>query len=141
MSLRSLLVVLGVVAGLTVGAGRAHAGKGVKKNQGEERHTHGVVVSVDHEKGGHGHIVVKVHHHKKKKGQTVAQGSKAHEHKFSVGKGTRFEVVSGKEHHAVHFDAVKKGEHVVIAHKAGSQHAADVVIHRHGGKKATTAKK
>jgi hypothetical protein len=128
MKPRNLLVVVGLVVGLSAGAPSAHAGKGVKKKG--EHVVHGTVVHVEHKGEHHGEITVKVHHHKKKNGQPAHR----HEHKFAVQQNTHFFVRHGKEEHAARFAAVKKGEHVAI--RAKEHHAEQVVIHRHAHKTA-----
>jgi hypothetical protein len=122
------------IVGLTAGVSTAQAAKGVKKN-GDHWH-HGVVVAVEHDKGGSGSITIKTHHHKKKKAGTTptVKGTKhKHEHKFAVSPGTKFTTVHHKVHKPASFSAVHKGEHVHILSKG---HVAEkVAIHHHHHKK------
>jgi hypothetical protein len=145
--MRTMLTVGAIVVGLlAAGASPVFAAKGVKKN-GEQK-VHGVVVSVHHHdakagsanSGHEGEITIKVHSHKKK-GQAAAKGGKkagSKTERFTVGKETKFEVSSGKQHHAGSFADVKPGEHVTIEHKG--HHAEKVTIHHQSSKKKPPAK-
>ena len=124
MNFRKLLIVLGVVFGLTMGASEAQAAKGVKKKGGGEHHHHGVVTHVDHKSG---HFTIKTHHHgKKKKSSTAAKGT-IHHHKFTVTSNTKFTVAHKKNKKPGSFTSLHAGEHVSVAAHKG--HADHVTIH------------
>jgi hypothetical protein len=141
-SMRTMLMVGALVMGLVaVGASPAFAAKGVKKN-GEQK-VHGIVVEVHHDakagsgnSAGHeGEIAIKVH---TKKGKSGGKNAASKTERFTVGKETKFEAITGKQHQAATFADVKPGEHVVIEHKG--QHADKVTIHHHSAKKKPATK-
>ena len=140
MKMRTALLVLGVVFGLTVGASSAQAAKGVKKkaNGNGEHHHHGKVISVDHKAG---HFTIAVHHHsKKKKGTTAtATPTKVQHIKFNVTNSSKFFVSQNKNKTPSSFSALKVGEHVGVASK--NHHADTVVIHKQTKPKKKNNKK
>jgi hypothetical protein len=129
------LALLAVAAALTLGAGNAQAGKGVKKNG--EHALKGVVVSVQPGKDG---LSFTIKTHGKKGGKGAGKAAKAGGKAAKGGQmvtihvtaQTQFEVVHKKQMRAATAAALKPGEHVVVE---GGHTAKKVIIH-HGGKKA-----
>jgi hypothetical protein len=118
--------VLGAVLMFGVCATPAPAAKGVKKTG--EHHVRGTVVSVTHDKKGHGTLTVRVTHHKHKKGQTALQ--KHANHTFTLNHHTH---VHGASKGRTGLAALHTGEHVTVA--AHHHHADQVTIHHHHKKK------
>ena len=133
MNLRKLLVAMGVVFGLLIGASEAQAAKGVKK-KATEHHHRGVVTHVDHKSG---HFTIKSHHHSKKKKGATAKGT-IHHHKYTVTSNTKFTIAHKKNKKPGTFANLHHGEHVTVASHKG--HADHVTIH-HKPKKSVKKKK
>jgi hypothetical protein len=113
------LAVVGLVAGLTAGAGVS----GAQPAKAHHHNVHGVVDEVHHK---HHTFTVRVHHAK-----TAKHAAHTSERKFHVNQHTIIEV-DGKHHHHVHFKALHHGEHVVVHTAAGHPHLATrIEIHRH----------
>jgi hypothetical protein len=139
--MRALLTSTALLIGfLALGVSPAQAAKGVKKKPASNgvQVVHGVVTQVHHDKAkssaGHlGEITIKTTHHKKK-GKSASSGGKSasHTHKFSVGSGTKFEQIHGKQVTPAHFAAIHAGEHVAITAKGN--HAELVAIQHHAKK-------
>jgi hypothetical protein len=123
------IALAGLIVALSLGAGSAQAGKGVKKSQ-KEHTVHGVVVLVEHLKNHQGVIEIKTHHHKKK---TARKPGQTHLHRFTVGSDTQFFTMHKLLETPASFASVHKGDHVAILAK--NHHAERVLIHHHHHKK------
>ena len=132
-----ILTVLGLGAAFLSGTDSAQAGRtfmtaGFRSTGASSSHTvRGVVVHVQHHKGGSGaSITVKIHHRHK---TSVASSSAARtsERVFRIGQNTQV------WHHgkSAGLGAVHKGEHVIIHTVAGHRHEAGKIQILSGNKK------
>lgn len=137
MYLKSTLLVLGIIFGITAGASTAQAAKGIKKkaNPNVEHHHQGKVVHVDHKSGRF--TIAVVHHSKKKKAAAANPVTKIVQIRFSVSKATQFSIGSKKMKAASNFAALQVGEYVSVA---GKNHHADAVLIHKGNKRQNIKK-
>ena len=126
MKLQRLLIVLGVVFGLTAGASQAQAGKGVKKTG--EHHHHGIVVAVDQDKNL---IEVKTSH--KSKNKTTGEVTTTSQIiKLDVTANSKFFIAQNDMKSPATFARVQKGEHVSFS---SHNHQVDSLVIHHKNKK------
>jgi hypothetical protein len=114
------LLILGLTLALAAPPARAQGGK---KAGGHLMH--GTVVAVHHDKAGGATLTVRVHHRHHHGNQPAA----AHHHAdktLHVDRGTRIEVVHGKQRHPATLEALHEGAEIVFAAK--NHHAEHVAL-------------